>query len=267
MLDQDRGLLYAEACFETVRVVAGAVFRWEAHMARLARGLAAYGLPMPESPMPESGAALLDRVRMAAAATGADAIVRLTVTGGVAARGLMPEGPREPAVFVHAWPWRAAPPARLRSVVWPLPLADRPAKWTSDYAATIRALRMPEVAGRLQRGEEALIVDGGRLVSATTANLALHLDGQWRTPRLGPGVLPGIVRAALLDAGALVEADCDAAMLARCDAMALLSSGAFVRPVASVDNRALSLDEALFAPLWDALAGQEGVPVPEAATA
>ena len=266
MLDQDRGLLYAEACFETVRVAETGVFRWPGHMGRLARGLEAFGLAMP----PGMGEQLLERVLEAArdvrGAHGTDALVRVTLTGGVAGRGLMPPGAsagdeREPACHVHAWPWRDAPPVRLRAATWPLPLAARPAKWTSDYGASIRALHALRAAGQLGADEEALALDAdGRVVSAPTANVALFVDGRWVTPRLGAGVLPGVVRAALLEAGALAEADCDAAMLARCEAVALTSSGAFIRPAATLDGRPLLLDESVFAPLWAALQGQPGAP-------
>lgn len=263
MLDQDRGLLYAEACFETVRVLRGEIFRWDAHMHRLRRGLAAYGLAMPRG----MDRVLRQKVLARAADTCADVLARVTLTGGATGRGLMPrrDAPEqcEPNGHVHVWPWRDPGPAHLRSVKWPLPLADRPAKWTSDYGAAIRALRALHAAGVLAAGEEALVLDAdGRAVSAPTANVLFCVDGRWVTPPVGAGVLPGVVRAALLESGATVEADCDAAMLARCEAAALSASGVFIRPAWTLDGRPLSRDGRLYAPLWSALAGQPGVPRP-----
>jgi len=109
----DRGLLYAEACFETVRVVRGAIFRWPAHEARLSRGLAQFGLPCP--------ADLLSRCLQAAEKTADDALVRLTVSGGTSPRGLLPENTRQPQVHVQAWPYRQPTQAiHLRTLRWPL---------------------------------------------------------------------------------------------------------------------------------------------------
>ncbi len=44
---EDRGLLYAEACFETFRVVNGAIFSWREHEKRLRLGLSLFGLALP----------------------------------------------------------------------------------------------------------------------------------------------------------------------------------------------------------------------------
>ena len=65
----ERGLMYAEACFETMRVLHGAIFRWPAHLARLGRGAAAFGLASPED------APLYSACLEAAERTGGDALV------------------------------------------------------------------------------------------------------------------------------------------------------------------------------------------------
>ena len=43
----DRGLLYGDAVFETVRVYAGRPFRWDAHQRRLARTLKRLSIELP----------------------------------------------------------------------------------------------------------------------------------------------------------------------------------------------------------------------------
>jgi para-aminobenzoate synthetase/4-amino-4-deoxychorismate lyase len=45
----------------------------------------------------------------------------------------------------------------------------------------------------------------GEVTETTIANLAVRLDGQWCTPPLHCGLLPGVVRARLLDEGILQE--------------------------------------------------------------
>lgn len=248
----ERGLMYGEACFETLRVIGGQIFRWPAHLTRLAAGAEAFGWAAPaEAPL---------RAACLAAAEGAgeDVLVRLTVSGGQAPWGLMQAG--EAQVYIQAMSY--APPSgdlRLRSVDWPFPPRDRLAKFTADYAEALRAMVGWRRQGLLADGEGPLVCAGGRVLGGLSANVLLYRDGRWLTPKLAPGVLPGVVRQALVEAGVAEAGACPAAWLPEAEAMALVNAGAFVRPVAMIDGRALDTSGARFAPLWRALQGP-GVP-------
>lgn len=247
----DRGLLYAEACFETVRVISGAIFAWSAHVERLSVGLAAFGLQPPGG--------LLRQCLDAAAAIGPDAVVRLTVTGGVDGWGLLPKASRRPAVYVQARTFTPHKPPMLFSATWPLPLRERPAKFTADYAETLRGLQLIKQAG-LAADAMPLICDEEFVYSAPAANLLLYRRGHWVTPAGGP-VLPGVVRSTLLAAGCVKEACCPRAWLADCEAAALTNSTFFVLPVAAIDGRALPVSGPCFLPLYQALQRKRGVPL------
>lgn len=248
----DRGLLYAEACFETVRVVKGAVFRWSRHEARLREGLSRFGLACPEG--------LLDACLNAAAGQGDDALVRLTVSGGEAARGLLPRDARRPKVSVQAWPYRQ-PVQRLdlRSLHWPFGGMARCAKFTADYAMTIRLLYDARRKAEIVDGETALFTGNGEILAAETANILLHVDGRWRTPE-SEAVLPGVVRGALIEAGAVEAVRCPTRWLQACDAAAICNSGCFVRAASSINGRALRKEKEIYRRLLAPLQGMPGVP-------
>jgi para-aminobenzoate synthetase/4-amino-4-deoxychorismate lyase len=53
--------------------------------------------------------------------------------------------------------------------------------------------------------EVVMTNERGELTEVTRGNLAVRLDGQWWTPPLSSGCLPGVERARLLDAGTLRE--------------------------------------------------------------
>ena len=253
--DLDRGLAYGECCFETFRVVGGAIFCWPAHMARLQRGLAEFGLSLSEKQMAGIESASLQ----AAEACGSDALVRVTVTGGDSSWGLLAKGVA-PAIYLQAVPGNHSPaPLRLRVREWPFPAKPRPAKFSADYADTLRALQGAPDA-------DVLFFHEGWLLGAATANLLLLRDGQWWTPRVAAGVLPGVVRAHLLEREAAREAACPIGWLAECQAVAICNSGQFIRPVAGISGAAMSELEfdpshALFRTLTDAFVGMAGVPV------
>jgi para-aminobenzoate synthetase/4-amino-4-deoxychorismate lyase len=50
-----------------------------------------------------------------------------------------------------------------------------------------------------------LVNERGEITEATIANIAVFRDGRWRTPPVACGVLPGTMRAQLLDEGKIVE--------------------------------------------------------------
>jgi 4-amino-4-deoxychorismate lyase len=249
---QDRGLLYGEACFETMRVIKGCIFGWEMHLVRLRRGLAAFELECPEN--------LLQRCLVEAEKTGSDVLLRLTVSGGEAARGLLAQGERQAQVHIQTWAYQPACHAfELRTLHWPLSGLSRIAKFTADYAYTIRLLHQAHRDGLLIDTEAALFTLQDELLCMETANVLLLVNGEWLTPD-SDAVLPGVVRGALLDAGVLRACRCPLDWLQACEAMAVCNSGYFLRPVARVNGRMLDVHAARFAPLVAALRGRPGVP-------
>ena len=64
----------------------------------------------------------------------------------------------------------------------------------------------------------------GELTEVTRATLALQLDGEWWTPPLDAGCLPGVERARLVEAGRLRERVLHVADLDRAEGLAVLSS-------------------------------------------
>jgi len=66
--------------------------------------------------------------------------------------------------------------------------------------------------------------EAGELTECSFGNLALQLDGQWLTPPLSSGLLPGVLRAELLAQGRIKEARLTRADLARADGLAFFNS-------------------------------------------
>lgn len=254
MHTEDRGLLYAEACFETFRVLDGAIFNWTAHEDRLRLGLSLFGLDLPGG--------LEKRCLVEANSVAADALVRVTVTGGNAPRGLMLiECERNVGVYIQTWSYtQGTEETHLRTVEWPWLLSSRVAKFTADYAQTIRGLLDLRNKNLLGKNEEALICDSHQIYSAPTSNIMLFVDGAWLTPS-SDAVVPGVVRHALLDADVVHACPCPRSLTDRCEAIVLTNSGWFIRPVASIDGRKLHVDGAYFHTLYSVLIGQTGVPV------
>lgn len=244
--EMDRGLAYAEACFETFRVINGEIFNWPAHAARLRQGLNAFALTVSDTQTERMHEACLQ------AAAGMDALVRLTVSGGDAPWGLFTHAASLSA-RIQVMPYRAdAVSPELTVMEWPSPPIHRMAKFTADYASTLRLLR----------GERhALFVHQHYLVSAATANVMIFRHGQWWTPSLNAGVVPGVIRQHLIDSDIVREGACPDKWLDDCDALALTASSFFVRAVVGIRCVQRSCDLVdLSAGLKQSLYGMPGVP-------
>jgi len=198
---RDRGFMYGDAAFETLRAYGGEIFEWEAHADRLAGTCRTLGL--------DHGldrADLRDRIHATLAANGfRDAYLKLSVSRGVQPGKLDPVPDVEPTVVVYA---TALPrggtggtdvwdgPATLRTVgTQRIPSAAIPASAkTHNYLNGILARRdAPEA-------DEALLLDaGGRVAEGATSNLFFVCGGTLRTPSLDGPILPGVTRRVVLE--------------------------------------------------------------------
>jgi para-aminobenzoate synthetase/4-amino-4-deoxychorismate lyase len=80
-------------------------------------------------------------------------------------------------------------------------------------------------AGRHPEADDVLLVnDRGEITEATSSNLLARIDGQWVTPSLACGLLPGVHRAMLLERGEVHERVLTPADLARSEELALINS-------------------------------------------
>jgi len=245
----DRGLAYAEACFETFWVLDGRVFQQVEHQQRLQKGLKTYGLICTDDELDN----WFEQAISVAAKQGQDILVRMTVSGGDAAWGLLSKH-REPHIQIQIMPTVVRQPLHLQSVIWPFPLREKQVKYTADYAESLRAIQQWGLDNPMQ----ALICsDSGNVLSTLTANIAIYRQGQWFTPQ-GLGILHGIVRQFLLGKGVLIEATCPCVWLDDCEAVVCMNSGVFVQPVASLNARMLDVNHPAMNKLFSAFEGMSG---------
>ena len=247
----DRGFLLADGLFETMKAAQGEILHLEAHLQRMRHGLSVLKLTIRYS-----DEALGEAMRALLAANElAHASLRLTVTRGVGPRGLLPPDDENPTVLITCAPASEGPmelpPARLavspfrRNEGSPLSRLK-----VLNYLDNILALQKAKSDGF---DDAILLNNAGKVTCASAANLFLLLDGDWVTPPVSDGVLPGITRRAVLSYAetrghriserSVMEAD-----LERVRAAFLTNSLINLRPVASINGRALSGGGADFLP-------------------
>ncbi len=192
----DRGLMYGDGLFETLRISQGKACHWGLHMARLSAGCARLGISGLDQSVLE--AEVLDLVSPVE-----NGVLKIVVTRGIGDRGYRPPAASTPTriLQVHSAP-------------------NYPAAFAADgitaRLCSTRLGRNPLLAGMkhlnrleqvLARAEwrdpavaEGLMLDTfGLVVGGTMSNLFFVLDGALCTPDLAECGVAGVTRQRILE--------------------------------------------------------------------
>jgi branched-chain amino acid aminotransferase len=194
----DRGFMYGDGAFETMRSYAGTVFRLDDHIGRLATSLGALGIRPPCS-----GKALASTVYRALKANGLkNAYIKVVVTRGEGRFGIGYKDRLIPSTVVVAKDFEGYPE-------W---------MFSEGLTASIAGLRQNELsilsrvkslsflgyilarfeAKDMGYDEAILLNTKGTVAEAATSNVFIVKDGSLATPSLLDGVLPGVTRACVM---------------------------------------------------------------------
>ena len=193
---RDRGLLYGDGVFRTLRVSGGHALHWPLHYQKLRHDCTTLGIACPDF-------ALLSAELSGLLELHPDGVIKLVVTRGEGTRGYAPPVHVEPT---HLWDVSSLP--------------DYPSDWvTSGIKARLCQLRLgqqPRLAGikhlnRLENvlaaGEwndtgiaEGLLMDAaGNVISGTRSNLFVVTQSKLITPDLSRCGVAGVQRDRVMD--------------------------------------------------------------------
>jgi len=223
----DRGFMYGDGLFETLRIVGGRIPLWDRHAARLGDGCVRLRLPLPDLP------AIHDEVVRLAADT-SDAVARVTVTRGTGERGYAPPSSPTPRVVVSVAPLvlDTAPYAEGVAVcLCETRLADQPL-----LAGMKHLNRLEQVMARAEWSDpaigEGLVADmAGDVVCATAANVFAVFDGALVTPAVDRCGVAGVARAEIAALHPVSFSTLNPARLAGADEVFLTSAVRGILPV------------------------------------
>lgn len=223
----DRGFLYGDGLFETMRVCGGRVPFWREHLERLTDGSALLRIRLPAT----TEALRQDAARLIEANVLEDGLLRLQLTRGAGARGYSPRGASRPTLLLttHALP-PADPPASAwtaiisAQVVW----SRSPLNRVKHTSKLVHVLARAEADDR-QAHEALLLNERGEVVEASAANLFWVSSGCLLTPPLRSGALPGITRRMVIRAAnqcgmPVAETECTQGTLRVADGLFLTNS-------------------------------------------
>lgn len=193
----DRGFLYGDGLFETIRVFNGQPFRWREHLERLQQGADFLKIKLPLAPdkLTAFAVALIAKNKIP------DALLRIALSRGVGAPGYLPGKMEKPTLAMSL---RPAPKISHVPVQWNLIISSFRLMTGDPLARHKTANKLPQV---LARGEaaaagvhEALLVNtDGFVAEGTSSNLFWIKRGVLYTPPLNAGILQGVTRAVVLE--------------------------------------------------------------------
>lgn len=194
----DRGFLYGDGAFETMRSYAGVIFRLNEHLARLFKTLEALRIKCPYT-----------RQELAASIRGAlgksgikGAYLRLSVTRGCGRAGIGIKTVSSPGVVLIIREYKGYPETSysrgIAAAVSDIRLDESSplaGKKTLNFLTYIIAREAAERGGF----DEAILMNtGDELAEAAAGNIFLVKGGRISTPSLDCGALPGITRGVVL---------------------------------------------------------------------
>lgn len=241
----DRGFLYGDGLFETLRADGGRVHFLGEHLERLKDSARAFNLPFPQVPWE-------DRLRQLLEANGLSrgpARIKILLSRGLA-EGLGLPADCRPTLVIWARPYTPPPPEEY-AAGWPVAVFP-PGR--STFLARHKSLNyLFYLAARqyaLDRGaKEALVLEADGLVSEGAAtSLVYRHQGRYYAPASAsalPGVTLAVLQRGLAARGLGLEArPTTVAQLQEADGLWLANSLLGLMPVAAVDGTPVPVSDA-----------------------
>ncbi|MEW6304057.1 MAG: aminodeoxychorismate lyase [Verrucomicrobiota bacterium] len=201
----DRGFLYGDGLFETIRVFHGHPFRWEQHLDRLRRGARLLKLEVPYSP----GEMRLIAAHLIELNAQPESVLRINVTRGVGPRGYSTKSANSPTLVLSLHP---APPSQTKPTAWRL-VTSRLRLAAGPLAQWKTANRLVQIMARMEadaaQTDEALLLNANdEVVECSSANLFWARGREVFTAPVEAGALEGVTRQVVFEACRKLKVPC-----------------------------------------------------------
>jgi branched-chain amino acid aminotransferase/para-aminobenzoate synthetase component 1 len=242
----DRGFLYGDGFFETLRAEGGRLLFLPEHLARLRASAQAFGIPFPKKFSWEK------RLHRVLAANGLEeglARVKILLTRGEAPGLGLPQE-TWPTLVIWAHPYTPPGPEEYARGWTVATFPERRSTFLGRHKSLNYLFYLAARQYALEQGaQEALILEADGLVSEGAATSLIYARaGKFCTPA-APSALPGVT-SAVLGRGlarrgfSLQAIPTTPAQLSQADGLWLTNSLMGVMPVSSLDGQSLPLAEA-----------------------
>jgi branched-chain amino acid aminotransferase len=212
----DKGWMMGNGVFETIKTVENKPWALSRHMRRAVASAQQLGLRIPEEDLVRNSVEnLLDTQQHA------HGLLRLSFG----------ENGNWSAVHLAYEPVKHG--AKLLTYDKEIVVQGQPIK---SYPYTHR-LEILEAIKSLGADEAIVCNDKGKICEGSVTNLLLRIDDKWITPPISDGVLPGVMRALVIEYCGVSVRSIDRSEISRVQSAFLLSSLRIAQPVSAIDGR------------------------------
>lgn len=232
----DRGLAYGDGLFSTIKVQYGAVQLWEFHLQRLQLGAQKLFFPainwqLLSAEVNSVASKLSDKKAC---------VIKVIITRGSGGRGYNPLGCDSPQRIIATseypefyYHWQQNGIALIQCE------AQLASNKQLAGLKTLNRLEQVLIKQELNTKQalEGIVCDNqGYVIEACTANLFIHLDGQWQTPKLDNSGVAGVLRRQVMASAQqanidIIEADIHVDRLKQAQAICLTNALMGIVPV------------------------------------
>jgi len=206
----DRGFLYGDSVYETIRTYGQTPFRLRAHLDRLPRSAVRVEIPFDRTLV-----RIADEVtRTLSAAGDGEAAIRIILSRGVGPVNYDTSEVGAPTCVIHVRPFPHPPPHHMsegidvaivgveRNSVQALDPAIKSSNLLNNFMAWTEARKL--------RAEESILLNGaGHITEGASSNVFLVKERHLLTPPLEAGILQGITRDLVLELARRAGIDTD----------------------------------------------------------
>ncbi|MGM0471793.1 MAG: branched-chain-amino-acid transaminase [Bacillota bacterium] len=246
----DRGYLYGDGIFETMRTYQGEIFKLAEHLDRLFASAQAIMLELPYTR--DELQTELERTLAANDLVDQDAYLRLSFSRGESEGGIDPTGVDDPTLMVIAKP--LADPQPLAKKCWEVvtvptrrnhPETINPRIKSTNFLNNILAKAEAKLVGA---DDGIMLNQAGFVTEGTVSNIFIVKDGKLKTPPLAAGILAGVTRELVIDLANSLDIEVSEVNLTRHDlytadeVLATVTTSEII-PITKVDGREIATGE------------------------
>ena len=212
----DKGWMVGTGVFETIKTVDNKPWAFSRHMRRAVSGAQQFGFRVPSEELIRSAVEQLFETE-----THAHGLLRLSF------------GDNGSWSAVHLAHEPATQPAKLLTYSQEVTIQGQLVK-SFPYNHRLAILEAIKLLG----ADEAILCnDKGKISEGAVTNLLLRIGDKWVTPPISDGVLPGVMRALVIEYCGVSVRSVDWSEILRIESAFLLSSLRIAQPVSAIDGR------------------------------
>ncbi len=200
----DRGILYGDGLFETMRAYNGKVFALEEHLNRMACSAKTLKIPLTLGTRLQTldYEKIIQKLLKLNKLQDKDSYIRITLTRGFDIGGLLPKNNLKPTIIVAAKPISSNIIKKQKTGIKAVTVNFSK---MSSQLSSMKSLNFLDniigaVTARDKGADEAIFMGmSGEVLEGTISNIFIIKNNIIKTPPLKSGILPGITRQFVID--------------------------------------------------------------------